>query len=172
MLANSAHWLHRARLPCEQPVLFGSWPTLALHLDRSPFHPRFAFPLRWMVQGCPSMGNPFGAVKVHRTFTLFRLTIAKAMPLRASGQSALPERPKIPNPGEKSGLGFRTMWLYTDSSILPRTRICDQPANGSSRFTRSLLSPDVLKSPCEISAECCLDRRVQLGVLSQVALQS
>ncbi len=26
------------------------------------------------------------------------------MPLRAIGQSALPERPKIPNPGEKSGL--------------------------------------------------------------------
>ncbi len=51
------------------------------------------------------MGNPFGDVKVHRTFTLFRLTIATAMPLRATGQSALPERPKIPNPGEKSGLG-------------------------------------------------------------------
>ncbi|MDJ0890219.1 MAG: hypothetical protein QNK18_03335, partial [Gammaproteobacteria bacterium] len=51
-----------------------------------------------------SMGNPFGGVKVHRTFTLFRLTIATAMPLRATGQSALPERPKIPNPGEKSGL--------------------------------------------------------------------
>ncbi len=54
------------------------------------------------------MGNPFGDVKVHRTFTLFRLTIATAMPLRATGQSALPERPKIPNPGKKSGLGSCT----------------------------------------------------------------
>ncbi len=105
MLANSTHWLHRACSLCEQPVLFGSWPTLALHLDRSPFHPRFAFPLRWMVQGCPSMGNPFGGVKVHRTFTLFRLTIATAMPLRAIGQSALLERPESPTPGEKSALG-------------------------------------------------------------------
>ncbi len=50
------------------------------------------------------MGNPFGGVKVHWTFTLFRLTIAPARPLRTIGQSALPERPKIPNPGEKSGL--------------------------------------------------------------------
>ncbi len=33
--ANSTRGLHRAGLPCEQPVLFGSWPTLALHLDRS-----------------------------------------------------------------------------------------------------------------------------------------
>jgi len=28
------------------------------------------------------------------------------MPLRAIGQSALPERPKIPNPGEKCGLAW------------------------------------------------------------------
>ncbi len=43
MLANSAHWLHRAGLPCEQPVLFGSWPTLALHLDRSPLRHSYSY---------------------------------------------------------------------------------------------------------------------------------
>ncbi len=35
MSANSTCVLHRAGLLYEQPALFGSWPTLALHLDRS-----------------------------------------------------------------------------------------------------------------------------------------
>ncbi len=41
MSANSTHWLHRARLLYEQPVLFGSWPTLAKQID-----PRFPIPVR------------------------------------------------------------------------------------------------------------------------------
>ncbi len=89
-------------LAVRHSVLFGFWTKLAAHLGRSPFHLRFAScasqsllrlepsldirvqafaapiplltPLRWMVQGCPSLDNPFGGVKVHWTFTTFRLT--------------------------------------------------------------------------------------------------
>ncbi len=48
-------------------------------------------PLRWMVQGCPSLDNPFGGVKVHWTFTTSRLTHSPARLKRATDQSALPE---------------------------------------------------------------------------------
>ncbi len=43
ILANSTHGLHRAGLPCEQPVLFGSWPTLALHLGRSSLRHSYSY---------------------------------------------------------------------------------------------------------------------------------
>ena len=85
-------------------VLSGFWNNLAVHLGRSPFHRAPRSPLRSMVQGCPSLGNPFGGVKVHWTFTFAASPIATAMALRAIAQPALPACPKIPDPGEIYGL--------------------------------------------------------------------
>ena len=36
---------------------------------------RFAVPLRWPVQGSPSLANPFSGAKVHRTFAFIRFTL-------------------------------------------------------------------------------------------------
>ncbi|GMQ90100.1 MAG: hypothetical protein BMS9Abin10_0448 [Gammaproteobacteria bacterium] len=33
---------------------------------------RFAVPLRWQVRGSPSVANPLGGIKLHRSFICFR----------------------------------------------------------------------------------------------------
>ncbi len=55
-------------------TLVGFWNILASHRERSAFKPRFAIPLRLLVQGCPFLRNPFDGEKVLRTFSLTRLT--------------------------------------------------------------------------------------------------
>jgi hypothetical protein len=39
-----------------------------------PFHLRQAFLPGWVIRACSSLSNPFTGVKIHRIFSLFRLT--------------------------------------------------------------------------------------------------
>ncbi len=73
-------------------------------------------PGRWStgpsaVSGSP-LDNPFGGVKVHWTFTEFRLTHSPARLKRAIDQAALPESPKSPtkSPGAILNSGAKRRW--------------------------------------------------------------
>ena len=64
------------------------------------------------------------------------------MPLRTIGQSALPDRPKIPNPGEKSGLVPVRMGSGSSMVrvLLPNGVVVESPEAADPDRARALLA--------------------------------